>query len=145
MNLAYVYVLVPILIAIIINVIIYTSGWVKMGENISNPMLPPGWAIGLIWVIILGILGYALYLTVKLHDTVSSTLITILIIACLIYPFYTAGLSDKSVARMGNTLTLIGAFIVAIVVGMRSPCVLGYIIPILVWISYVNVADAVDN
>lgn len=138
------YILVPVIIAIVLNLIIFKLGWNNNSQGVS-PGLPPGWVIGVIWVIILGILGYALYLTVGLKDTVSSVLIVLLILACLAYPFYTSGLTMNSSAKLGNILTLIASYIVAIAIARRSPSVLPYMIPILIWGSYVNISDAVSS
>ena len=53
------HILVPVLAAIIMNGIIYTFGINKYSEkNKINPYIPPGYVIGTIWVIILGLLGY---------------------------------------------------------------------------------------
>lgn len=141
--LPFLYVLVPVIVAIILNLIIFNLEWNNNSQE-TSPLLPPGWMIGVIWVIILGILGYALYLTVGLKDTVSSVLIVLLILACLAYPFYTSGLTMNSSAKLGNILTLIASYIVAISVARRSPSVFPYMIPILIWGSYVNVSDAIS-
>jgi benzodiazapine receptor len=143
MNLAYIYVIVPILIAIILNVVIFKAGYSKTSKQLHNPMIPPGWIVGLIWVIIFGILGYAFYLLIQAHDTVSATLLVVLFIVCLLYPFYTNGLSDGMGARLGNLSSLIIAFIVTVVIAYKTPSVTFYMIPILVWASYVNIATAI--
>jgi translocator protein len=142
MNPAIVYIIIPILLAAVTNAIIFKLDWDKKSQGQRSPMLPPGWAIGLIWTFILGLLGFALYLTVQAQDITSSALIVLLILSCIAYPFYTSGLVSGPTSLVGNTSTLIGGFVVALVIALKSPSVLPYMLPILVWASYVNISDA---
>src|SRR3990167_4336593 len=135
MNQAYLYVLIPIVIAIILNLIIFGLKWPSNSTN--NRFLPPGWLIGVIWVIVLGFLGYALYLTTKARDNVSSVFIVILMLICLAYPFYTRGLTTGTAAKVGDVATLVIGFAVTVVVALRTPQAVPYLIPLLVWASYV--------
>jgi tryptophan-rich sensory protein len=54
---------IPVIISIVINGIIYSQGWSKNKQkNIKNPLIPPGYFIGPIWIFIFALLGYAHYL-----------------------------------------------------------------------------------
>ena len=78
----YIHILVPIILAIVLNFYIYTQGW--NNDNEKNSKLPPGYIIGSIWIIILGLLGYIHFL---LYPSLYSWFIVLTILYCLSYPF----------------------------------------------------------
>lgn len=142
------HILVPVLAAIIMNGIIYTFGINKYSEKTEkskiNPYIPPGYVIGTIWVIILGLLGYLHYLVYKKYEaiTFTSLLIVFVILFCISYPVIT-GLKVKS-GLLLNLITLILAFILALFVITESKYMFIYLIPLLVWASYVNIAFTIQ-
>lgn len=146
---AILYVLTPVVLAIIVNAIIYIKGWQSSNEatnattNNRNPLLPPGPIIGTIWIIIFAFLGYASYIANQTRQTTTSIFITIVIIWCLAYPFLTNGL-NQSPGRILNTITLILAAILSIVsTASQMPQITYLLIPLFTWASYVNIADAI--
>jgi len=146
---AILYVLTPVVLAIIVNAIIYIKGWQSSNEatnattNNRNPLLPPGPIIGTIWIIIFAFLGYASYIANQTRQTTTSIFITIIIIWCLAYPFLTNGL-NQSPGRILNTITLILAAILSIVsTASQMPQITYLLIPLFTWASYVNIADAI--
>ena len=137
----------PIICAIIMNVIIYSFKWnVRTSEGkINNPLIPPGYIVGSVWIIIFGLLGYVHYLLYKQNNGVSFVSISVVcfFIFCLLYPVLTSGLSKQN-ANMLNLLTLILSFSLAIVLVKTLPSTFKYIIPLLLWASYVNITDAIQ-
>jgi tryptophan-rich sensory protein len=142
------HILIPVLAAIIMNGIIYTFGINKYSEktekNKINPYIPPGYIVGSIWVIILGLLGYLHYLIYKKYEaiTFTSLLIIFVILFCISYPLIT-GLKVKT-GLLFNLITLILAFILALFVISESKIMFIYLIPLLVWASYVNIAFTIQ-
>jgi len=142
------HILVPVLAAIIMNGIIYTFGMNKYSDKTEkskiNPYIPPGYVIGTIWVIILGLLGYLHYLIYKKYESITFTslLIVFVILFCISYPLIT-GLRVKS-GLLLNLITLILAFILALFVITESKYMFIYLIPLLVWASYVNIAFTIQ-
>lgn len=139
---AWFHILMPIIFAILINYLIYTSKWNYYSKKIQSPIFPPGYIIGLIWIIIFGLLGYVHYLLYKLKNRFSiySNAIVLLLIFCLSYPFLTSGLRQKN-ATILNLITLIFTFIVSLLVISQSIIAFYYTIPLLLWVSYVNISD----
>lgn len=127
----YVHILVPIILAIVLNFYIYTQGW--NNDNEKNSKLPPGYIIGSIWIIILGLLGYIHFL---LYPSVYAWFIVLTILYCLSYPFLTSGLqnTDNSIY---NLIALLLAIIVTIIMYYKSNII--YAIPFLLWTFYVNI------
>ena len=74
MNYALLYnIFIPVVLAIIINLISFGLGWSgKSKDSKRNPLLPPGYVIGIVWIIILGLLGYVHYEIFKLHNKIKS-------------------------------------------------------------------------
>lgn len=127
----YVHILVPIILAIVLNFYIYTQGW--NNDNEKNSKLPPGYIIGSIWIIILGLLGYIHFL---LYPSVYSWFIVLTILYCLSYPFLTSGLQDTD-NNYFNLIALLLAIIVTIIMYYKSNII--YSIPFLLWTFYVNI------
>jgi tryptophan-rich sensory protein len=138
------FVATPIILALTMNLVIYMRGWNAGGDRIRTPGLPPGWIIGSVWVVLLGLLGYATYLAFVQKERVLVALLVVLMAQCITYPLYTGGLRKQS-ANVGNVGALINGFVVALVAARRVPCAVPYLVPLLVWASYVNVVTAVDT
>jgi tryptophan-rich sensory protein len=139
-------ILIPIIAAVMMNGIIYTFGLNKQyDKNIINPYIPPGYVIGTIWVVILGLLGYSHYLLYKLNNRISFTSLFLIfvILFCISYPLIT-WLKQKSESLL-NLITLILAFILGILVIIESKYIFIYIIPLIAWTTYINIVYAYYN
>ena len=134
---------IPIIAAIMMNGIIYTFGLNKQSMK-TNPLIPPGYIIGTIWIIILGLLGYVHYLIYKLNNkiTFTSLFIIFIILFCILYPIIT-GLKEKS-GLLLNLITLILSFVLGLLVIIQSKYIFIYIIPFILWSIYVNAAFVIQ-
>lgn len=143
------HILLPILAAVIINIVIYTQGWQSQNQAKSSQqpdkakpaqqqdkaanLLPPGYAIAIIWIFILGLLGLVHYLT---YPSFVSGYIALVIIYCLAYPFLTNGLREENTATY-NILAFITAVFLSIIVFIQNKKATVYTLPYLIWTSYV--------
>jgi tryptophan-rich sensory protein len=134
-------ILVPVILAILMNGYIYSN---KLYNKIVNPYIPPGYIVGIIWIIIFGLLGYVHYKLYKLNNSSTrASLFTIfVIIFSLSYPLIT-NLKFKSGILL-DLFTLIFAFILGLLVLDESKEIFIYIIPLIVWAIYVNIADVIE-
>jgi tryptophan-rich sensory protein len=133
-----IYIIIPILFACIINFIIFTHKY----KQVKNAYLPPGYIIGIIWIIIFGLLGYAYYLlSRKSHNKLTLGMISIIgvIFFSLWYPFLTQRFSNILVATWLNRFTLLLSVILGSIVYLEYVPVFIYIIPLILWSLYVNV------
>jgi len=137
-------ILIPVITAIMMNGIIYTFGIIKKNKSIRNPLIPPGYVIGTIWIIIFGLLGYVHYLLYKLKNGISFTSIFLIFVFlfCISYPLIT-GFKEKS-GLLLNLITLILAFILGMLVIIESKYIFLYIIPLILWAAYVNIAYVIQ-
>ena len=139
-----------------VNLIVYLIQKYKTSDNedhkpvlsessncIANKLLPPGWAIGLVWVAIFALLGWSHWLLVANGNTDVSWILVGILAICLAYPFYTMGF-DMRYVQYADLASLIVIFSGAIGIATANnvPAFL-CIVPLLVWLSYVNIVDAI--
>lgn len=130
--------IIPIIIALVLNFIISSKKW---DEGKKNSLLPPGPYVGIIWMIILVSLGNAHYLLYqKSNITFASIYLIIVILYCVSYPIITQ-LNKKKGATL-NVIALIMTAILLLVVYEESSEAFVYILPLFVWISFVNYSDS---
>lgn len=132
------HIFIPIIIAIIVNSIIYSSG-VNIDSNKDNiKMLPPGYVIAIIWIIILGLLGYANYLV---RNSFASFIIIIAIVYCLLYPFLTNKYKKLNISnKTFDSLALAIAILVCFMCYLQDSKTIYYTLPFVIWTLYVNIA-----
>lgn len=140
----------PVLVAFLTNGIIYYFGWNdrKPGDSVkakASKYIPPGWAIAVIWTVILALLGFGNFLALSRHDYISFTFICAIMVACIAYPFYTSGLSNNNVALRGNAVTMLISYAASAVIASRSAVIIPCMLPLLVWITYVTVVSFMDE
>lgn len=131
-----IYICAPIFLALAVNAIIYLYGWTS---NSTTPekkvnILPPGWVIGMIWTIILGLLGFVMYEIRNMMVPMLS--VAFLILFCVFYPFYTNGLQQK-IGYIMNFVTFIVVMIVSIIVISYHAKAFVFMIPLVLWTTYV--------
>lgn len=131
--LVYYHVLIPVFSAIVMNVIIYALGWNKNMKRDDD--LPPGYIIGTIWTVIFALLGYVHYrlYTLKNKTNYGSASVVLFILFSLAYPALKNG-------YFLNFISLILSFVLSLIVMMYSRHIFLFMIPLLVWVSYVNLA-----
>ena len=134
------HILIPVICAIIMNGIIYGLKLNKIYLKDSNKLyIPPGYVIAIIWTIIFALLGYAHYLLYKINNNINfgSAAIVLLILFCLSYPVINA--INVKHGYFLNLISLILSFVVSLIVIMYSKYIFLYLIPLLIWFSYVNI------
>ena len=141
-------VLIPVLLAIGVNTFIFTSDWNNdQSKHIPRPggrhLLPPGYVIGLIWIFLLALLGYAHY---RLFFSFASIILLTTIAFCISYPFLTQGKGrGEDRARVMNTATLVFAGVtLAASAGRSDWLATAAIVPLFIWAGYINIVDAVE-
>jgi tryptophan-rich sensory protein len=127
------HIFIPIILACVINFYIYAMG--LNNNNEKSKWLPPGYIIGIVWIIILGLLGYIHFL---MYPSIQSWIIVFAISYCLAYPFLTSGLKDTN-SKIYNIIALIIAIIVFISVFYKNKLTSLLSLPFLVWTLYVNI------
>jgi tryptophan-rich sensory protein len=126
------HVLIPVFLATAMNALIYRF---QLTQSSSRKYLPPGYVIGLIWTILFAILGYVHYKLYTLNNKANYGSMSIVFFICfsLVYPVVSA-INEN----LMNLISLILSFVVSLIVMMYSKNIFMYMIPLLVWVSFVN-------
>lgn len=127
-NLA-VFVLVPAAL----NGVIFGLGWSKAAG--VEPGLPPGWVVGGIWLLLFALMGAARW-RLLLAGQGRTEWVTVVAVLCLLYPLYTAGLSNMRVGEIGNVLTLVVAIVVTASSWRRDLRAGVLLLPLCAWLIY---------
>jgi tryptophan-rich sensory protein len=141
--LGFLHVFTPVALAIVINSIIFTNDWNNNNDDMNNEVeryLPPGWVVGTVWILILGCLGYGLWLV---RSTLALYIMFIFMIGfCLLYPFFTIGL-QQGIGKYMNVMTFFLALVLLFMaLGFdRRVNVILTLIPLVAWVTYVNIAQ----
>lgn len=125
------HVLIPVFCAVAMNAYIY-----KNKRASENKNLPPGYIIGVIWTIIFALLGYVHYRLYRLDNRINFGSMSIVLFICFSL-FYPLVLNEK-LGYFLNLISLILSFVLGVVVLDYSRNVFLYLIPLLAWVSFVN-------
>lgn len=133
------HIFIPVLAALIMNGIIYIFKLNKDNKELDNYFIPEGYIIGIIWTLIFALLGYVHYLlyTIDNKINIGSISVIILMLLYLLYPLIIA--FKKKYFKLVNLISLILGYIVSLIILGYSKYIFIYMIPLLAWISYVNI------
>jgi len=92
-----------------------------------------------IWAILIGFLGYSYYL---MRNNISSAAIIIIIIYTLTYPFITLEKNSIQIESLNIIYIVITYIIFLLVLSENSNAAL-YILPLLLWITYIFIVSNV--
>ena len=106
-------------LALLLNGLVFGLGWNATGvtRQASQPWFaPPGWAIGLVWTLLLAGMGAAdALLSARLPGAARTRLLgRVLALDCLAYPFYALATDSVWAGFAGNVGTAVLAAIVAV-------------------------------
>jgi tryptophan-rich sensory protein len=127
-------------VTIAINGFLFAVGWAGAATDARRmPMIPPGWMVGLIWTVLLALMGAARWLYVRITGDSGwrSWSPFVLAAVCIAYPFYTNGLQPGAPAFWGTVLTIVATLATIFVLrtrDWRSPWLL---LPTACWGGYV--------
>ena len=123
---------------IAINGFLFAIGWARASGR-QMPMIPPGAVVGLIWTVLLGLMGAARWVYVRGSGDSGWRSWTPFALAalCIAYPFYTGGLQRNGAAFWGTVLTLIAAVIVMLILRRRDAHSPWLLVPTAFWGGYV--------
>ncbi len=132
---AWVYILIPVVLAAVVNMIVHFNGWTHKDNLPPNTLLPPGYVVGAIWTLIFGLLGFLMYI-VK-DNSWSVIFIALFLIYSLAYPF----ISSRAYPLL-NLWALVLAFLLLVILLATHVYEKIHIIllmtPLIIWATYVN-------
>jgi hypothetical protein len=136
---------VPVLLAVAINVVIYTRQWNKStnARRGNSALLPPGYVIAGVWIAILALLGAAYYVSAAATTYLSapSVALPVMIAFCLLYPPVT--FTTRVNVRVMNLISLVLASATLAASTLAGALAFALVAPLFAWTSYVCMTDAV--
>lgn len=128
-----------ILTPLAMNGVIFGLGWANPRPH---PLLPPGWVVGLIWMLLFTGMGVARWLVIESLSPWYARWVDVLALMCLAYPLYTEGLRSIGLGLAGAIITAAATAIVAIAVAKASRIACALILAVLAWLLYAETALA---
>jgi tryptophan-rich sensory protein len=102
---------------------------------------PPGWVIGMVWILLFAWLGTARWLVLGRDGRRSSDAAWVfcLLLFCAAYPVYTAGLRSAVVGLLGNAATGCLALWIAFRIRARSVLAAGLVSAVAAWVTFASI------
>jgi len=129
---------------LVVNGVIFWLGVDRGGG--AQTGLPPGWVVGTIWLVLFAAMGVARWLLLRAARTRGeqrgAEWVSALAFLCLLYPVYTRGFSDLMAGLIGNAVTWLVAVPVAVYAFRRVRMAGGWLVPLVVWLSYAGLVTA---
>ena len=134
----YLSILIPVILLISINFYMkYNNILLEGGSSSVIPGESREYIILSIWTILIGFLGYSCYL---MRNNISCVAIIIIIIYTLAYPFITLGKNRIQIESL-NIIYILITYIIFLLVLSENSNVSVYILPLLLWITYIFIAS----
>lgn len=142
MSQVYIHILAPVVLALLMNGLIFSQKWNISKGQPRNPYIPPGGIVGAIWMILFALLGYVHFQLYSQNGNRFSNACIVLIIFflySLAYPILTSFSSIPDTFSTLNMGALLLAGIATVYVWQEDSALLPYMIPLILWTSYVNI------
>lgn len=100
---------------------------------------PPAWLAAIVWLFLFVLLGASRWMLNSytiIGVATARTMVTLLIVLGLLWPFYSLPVVDLRVTLIANAATLALAIAAAVLVGRRSIEAASLIMPVIVWLAF---------
>ena len=117
-----------------------------LGRDMSSDATPwfalPPWAAALVWMLLLALLGASRWMLNSytiIGVATARTMVTVLILCCLLWPLYSLPSVDLHIALAGNVTTIGLAVATIVVVRRRSIEAASLATPLIVWLAFATI------
>ena len=114
-----------------------------LGRGMSADFAPwfalPPWIGALVWLCLFALMGASRWMLNSypiIGVATARTVVTALMLCCLLWPFYALPVVDLHVALFGNVATIVLAVASIVVVRRRSVEAASLLMPLVVWLSF---------
>ena len=126
--------------ALIMNGVIFLFGWDSTTDHAPQPWFePPGWVVGVVWLVLFSLMASARW-TLNSYTIIgvvrARAMITLLIISCLLWPFYSIAIGSLVGGLVGNIITIAIAIVAIVYAWPRSRDAALFILPVVLWLSF---------
>jgi tryptophan-rich sensory protein len=125
-------ILIPVVLALATNGLIFALGWTQPDHDLQPRWAPPGYVVGMVWTILFALMGAARAIT----SPERRPLVTALIALCLAYPFYTLGFQDRQANLTGIIVTeAYTLYVTARLIRPKCKAAL-LLLPLIAWLCF---------
>jgi tryptophan-rich sensory protein len=110
-----------------------------MGSDSAPWFALPAWSSALVWLFLFTLLGASRWMLNSytiIGVATARTMVTLLIVCCLFWPFYSLPIVDLGVALAANIMTGALAVATVAVVRRRSVEAASLVMPLIVWLAF---------
>lgn len=125
-----------LLLVFLANAFIFLANRSQEGPQPNPALAPPGYVIGIIWVLLFVAMSTSRWLSLRAGDRVAARVVAGLIFLCAIYPLYTMALSSLHLGLYGNIATGIAALVTASMVYRKSHLGGSLIMLVVLWLIF---------
>ncbi len=117
---------------LVVNALIFGLGFPGAA---GDPSGPPGWFVGLVWTVLFALFGAAHWRLQAAADAAAARFwLVAFSVLCLIYPFYTLGLSNRSIGLAGNVVTAVAAILLVRRLWLACVTAALLVVPVIPWL-----------
>ena len=133
----------PVAIAFVLYAFAFFLDWNTPVASNGRPWFqPPVWAMGIVWLVLFTLLGSARWMlnSYTIIGVVRArNLITLLAIACLLWPLYTLAIDNMTVGLLGTIATGLLSLVTIAFVWTRSRDAALLVGPTFVWLCFTTI------
>ena len=114
-----------------------------LGRDMASDSAPwfslPGWLNALVWLCLFALVGASRWMLNSytiIGVSTARTMVALLVLCCLLWPFYSLPTVGLRIALLGNAATILLAIATIAVVRQRSAEAASLLMPLVVWLAY---------
>lgn len=129
---------IPLILGLLVNGSVL---WIGRNDPVNAVpwFAPPGWLAAIVWVCLLALLGaarWSLNSYTIIGVSMARTVVTLLIVACLLWPVYSLPAINPTIRMSANAVNLVIAVLAITVVRQRTGEAAALIMPTIVWLAF---------
>jgi tryptophan-rich sensory protein len=114
-----------------------------LGRGMNSDTAPwfalPAWMNAVVWLFLFALLGASRWMLNSytiIGVATARTMVTVLILCCLLWPFYSLPIVDLRIALFANVATIVLAVGAIVIVRKRSVESASLVMPLTVWLAF---------
>lgn len=126
--------------ALVLNAAIFALGWNTTTDHAPQPRFaPPGWVVAAVWLVLFALMARARWMLNSytiIGVVPSRRMVTVLIVSCLLWPFYSLASGSVLGGLIGTVVTIVLAIVALVFVRARSRDAALLLVPVILWLAF---------
>ncbi len=122
-----------------VHAVAFALGWYEHNDFALPWFTPPWWAIAAVWLALLGLIATTRWMLNEytiIGVVPARRMIATLMIACLLWPVYSAASGSAMLGLIGTAVTTVVCLITAVFVWQRSHKAILPLVPVVLWLAF---------